>query len=91
MTIANAVKKLARFGHVEHDDRGQYRARFGDHVVSFCANGKDAPEAHAICFHVQRAGEIADSQSDYFPGSYFPNLTRAIRFARDASARMEAA
>jgi hypothetical protein len=81
MTIQNAVKKLSRVGQVEHSDRGQYWARVGDQVVSFCANGEDRPDARAICFHVQDAGEVADSQTDYFPGSFFRNLTRAIRFA----------
>ena len=85
MTVANAIKKLARYGEVKHPTSMQYQTRIGDYIVSFLSNGEDRPDNTITCCHTQRVTEKADYNSDYFPGSFWDNLTQAI----DAATRWE--
>lgn len=81
MQLQNAIKKLASVA-VVNNNGCQYYADLNGQVVSFCENGGGSNTA--ICFHVKRKGEQSDSMSDYFPGSYFPTLTSAIKSAQRA-------
>jgi len=93
MNVEKAIKKLSEFGTVErqgetscygmvmtgHDGREYY--------ISFIGNGGAGLEKDIVCEHVRRLSEISDSQSDYFPGSFYPNLTQALRYVQTGSRR----
>ena len=81
MIVSNGIKKLSKYGQVQHDKTGKYWIVKGRYEVSFRANGEDRPDQDIVCEHTQRVNEVEDSQSDYFPGSYWPNLTQALRYA----------
>lgn len=79
-TVAYGKKQLQKLGTV-HQQGGKYWVEYHGYCVSFLANGENRPDQSMICEHTVRIGQEADSQTDYFPGSYWPNLTQAIRYA----------
>jgi hypothetical protein len=81
MTVANAIKKLAKLGPVGHTGN-QYWIKLNGMIVSFRTNGEDRPDNSITCEHTQRVGDEDDMQSDYFAGSYWPTLTAAIKYAQ---------
>lgn len=81
MTIANAIKKLSKYGKVNRGRNGQYWAIIGNYKVSFTANGEDIPTNSITCEHTCRVGLEPDYNTDYFPGTFWDNLTQAINAA----------
>ena len=80
MTLENAIKMLSQHGVVCHNENGEYWAQIKNHIVSFYKNG----ETSTTCYHTKRIDEQDDPQTDYFCGSYWPNLTQAIRYAEQS-------
>jgi hypothetical protein len=78
MTITNAVKKLGTFGTVSAEECGEWRATKGGYEVSFLRNGHGD---QVTCFRTRRVTDQDDSQTDYFAGSFWPNMTQAIAHA----------
>lgn len=54
-------------------------------IASAIYNGGET--GSAVCLHVQRDTERADGASDYFPGSFFDSITRAVAHAERLAAR----
>ena len=80
MKLSNAINKLGKYGKVQKDETGLYWIAYKGYIVSFRANGDyDDPNPSIVCEHTQRYEEKADSQTDYFPGSYWDSLTQAIK------------
>jgi hypothetical protein len=77
MTIKNAIKKLEKFGKVT-EQAGEWRAVRAGYEVSFLRNGRGD---EATCYRTRRVTDHDDSQSDYFAGSFWPNITQAIAHA----------
>lgn len=75
MKIENAIKKLSKHGEVITDGQN-YHAVINGYEVGFCKNGGGSDRA--ICFHICKVGLKSDPCSDYFPQTFFPNLTQAI-------------
>jgi len=72
---ASMVAKMQRSGlHVEHNG-DQWSARVGAYRLSLTDQ-----DGEVLAIHVQRLTEHADLLTDYYPGSYFPSLARAMRF-----------
>ena len=80
MTVQNAIKKLSKYGKVQKDGTNMYFIQYKGYIVSFRCNGADTPETSIVCEHTQRYYEKSDSMTDYFPGSYWDNLTQAIKY-----------
>lgn len=82
MTYTHALNKLRKFGHVNRTPgTGIHWASNGRYIVSFIVNGEDRPDQDTTCFHVKGVNERDELQSDYFCGSYWDTLTKAIRYA----------
>lgn len=79
MTKANAIKMLSKYGQVQKTECGRYWVYVGRYEVSFRLSG---PSSDTItCESTRPIGELDDIQSDYFAGSYWKNLTQAVRYA----------
>ena len=75
MTTAALTKALSKHGEVTPGR--PYTCTIGRARITFYdQNGR----AHGL--HVGRVGEVADSRSDYFPGSYFRTIKAAIAWAQ---------
>lgn len=78
MKTPNAYKIIEKAGsQVEEDPicHGGLIARFGYYNIELTdQNGK------IIAIKVVPAHEQVDQLSDYYPGTYFPSLTRAIEY-----------
>ena len=85
MTKEHAMKKLSRFGPVVQTGQ-KIAASNGRYVVSCLINGTDRPGQQVVAFHTSGVSERDDLQSDYFCGSYWDNLTQAIRHAKHYTA-----
>lgn len=81
MQIQNAIKRLSKHGKVIQDRPGSYYAIINGCEVSFLANGDDRPDNSICCERCRRLGDEDDIQSDYWGGSFYDNLTQAIRAA----------
>lgn len=84
-TVEYAKKKLASLGEL-HQSGQEFWVEYGPYTVSFLRNGIGET---ATCFHTKRSSEQSDLLSDYFPGSFWPNLTRAIRFVKKYTQKVE--
>jgi len=80
MKLSNAIKKLSAYGKIQKDETGLYFIHYKGYIVSFRTNGSQDPENDIVCEHTQRYDEKADSMTDYFPGSYWDNLSQAINY-----------
>lgn len=80
MTTANAIKKLSKYGEVKLNNTGLHFITLNGYIVSFRKNGA-GENPDITCEHTCPVNEKSDISSDYFPGSYWDNLTQAIRFA----------
>ena len=76
-TVAYGIKTLGKLGAVQHQGTS-YWVDYRGYRISFLTNGEDKPENSLTCEHVQRVGEVSDPQSDYYPGSFYANLSQAI-------------
>lgn len=83
MNIKNAVKKLEKIGTVKKEN-GKYFIEKNGRLISFFANGGygEEEDREAICFKVQRIKDPDEFQSDYSGGSFFDNLTQAIKYVQ---------
>jgi hypothetical protein len=80
MTVANAIKKLSKYGTVKVDDTKKHYIHYRGYEVSFRPNGALTPDASITCEHTRQIGEESDINSDYFAGSYWNNLTQALKY-----------
>lgn len=78
MTIKNAIKKLSKYGKVQVNSVNEHWIEYKGYIISFFPNGSCDPNNSITCEHTKRIGEKSDPNSDYFPGSFWPNLTQAI-------------
>lgn len=76
MKLENGIKRLSKYGAIENVG-GKYWIIVNGYEVSFLINGTSG---NVVCFHTQRVSEKTDSNADYFPGSYWKNLSQALRF-----------
>ena len=89
MLVVNAIKKLeaavlpGTFEKVGQEYRGVIPGTLGGrrYIVSFSVNGREEPGASACCFQTCPEGLESDPMTDYFPGSFWRNLSQAIAFA----------
>lgn len=72
-----AIKTLTNACDRIQNASGTYWGYIGRRTISFIANGD-----RATCFHTQETKEKSDPSSDYYPGSYWPNLKQAIEFCK---------
>mgnify|MGYP001565294956 CR=1 FL=1 len=77
--IGYGIKFLSKYGKVEYTQGRGYWINYKGYCVSFLPNGENKPENSLVCEHVQRIGESGDVQSDYFPGSFYDSLSKAIK------------
>ncbi|MEE9367019.1 MAG: hypothetical protein V3W44_10055 [Dehalococcoidales bacterium] len=81
MTVNALIATITReFGVSPAEDKGQLwidvRGTDGKlRTLSFIRNGGGST---AVCLHVKRAEEMADSHTDYFPGSFYRTIKSAI-------------
>ena len=80
MQLANAIKKLSKFGEI-HQNGSLYWATINNHVVEFMRNGRLEDDYGITCIRVRRATDKDDSMIDYFCGVWCDSLTQAIRLA----------
>lgn len=80
MTTANAIKILSKYTKVQKEEgTNLYRAVKADAQGDYYEIRFHDQGGEAICLHTQRTSEIADSQSDYFPGSFWDTMAQALR------------
>jgi|GEM_PF-3158506 len=72
-----AIKRLAKYGEVEHlEGSGLYTCTFNEVVIQFYDQ-----DGEAICIRAHRVDERDDPYTDYFAGSYYDNISQAINRA----------
>jgi len=79
MKSQNAVKKVQRaYPEAEFQiHNGRFSTIINGKILSFIENG----EYDSInCIHVKGVNEEDDVYTDYFPGSFFSNISQAIRY-----------
>ena len=81
MTVKNAIKKLSKLGTVEHNGQ-QGWVHYKGWSVSFLSNGAWSETTNITCEKARRLDDHNDIQSDYSAGSFFDNLTQAVRFVK---------
>jgi hypothetical protein len=69
------VAQIARYGPV-HNQGNRYWGQRNDHEVAVIDQGGDA-----ITIKVRHLKDVSDLLTDYFAGSYAPNIKRAIKWA----------
>jgi hypothetical protein len=79
MTVANAVKKLAKSGFEVTGSDMRFSGRNGLRVVEFSRTGRDSDSIG--CIKVRSVNDNDDSQSDYSAGVWCDNLSQAIKLA----------
>ena len=79
MTVANAVKKLAKSGFEVTGSDMRFSGRSGLRVVEFSRVGRDSDSIG--CIKVRHVNDNDDSQSDYSAGVWCDNLSQAIKLA----------
>lgn len=79
MKLENAIKKLEKLGCEVKRNGPFYRAILNDHAIEFHEQGGDITCINACLLRMEKD---RDSMSDYFPETFFSNLTKAIRFCQ---------
>lgn len=80
MTTANAIKTLSKYATVKKIEQTNiYHAVKADNNGDYYEIRFHDQGGEAICLHTQRASEVADSQSDYFPGSFWDTMAQCLR------------
>jgi hypothetical protein len=79
MTVANAVKKLAKSGFEVTGSDMRFSGRNGLRVVEFSRVQCDSDSIG--CIKVRYANDNDDAQSDYSAGVWCDNISQAIRLA----------
>lgn len=80
MTVSNAIKKLAKYGTVKVDNSKKHYIHYKGYEVSFRPNGALTPDASITCEKARPFNDHDDIQSDYSGGSFFDNLTQALKY-----------
>lgn len=78
MKLTNAIKKLEKYGKVEHFGY-TYSLTQGNTAVEFMRNGSSE---NITCIRVRSIHDKDDLQADYSAGTWCDNLSQAIRIAR---------
>ena len=79
MKLENALKKLEKLGHTVKNETPQiYFIENEKNNLSFCRNGGEN-NWEAICFNVRRKTDHSDTMTDYHAGSFYPNLSQALK------------
>ena len=87
MKTERAIKTLSKYAKVEKTEYGMYYAiRNNKEGVNYTISFYDQ-EGTIICLHTKRTADQADSNSDYFPGSFAPSLKRALCWAWNIEAK----
>ena len=80
MTISNAIKSIERqlgVTPVKSPNSNQYSVIVKGHVLSFCKNGS---EDTITCVHTRRVNDESDAMTDYFAGSFWDTINKAIKY-----------
>ena len=77
MTVANAIKKLAKSGFEVTGSGVQFSGRKGSQVIEFNRLGSESDSIGGI--KVRSASDNDNAQSDYSAGVWCNNLSQAIR------------
>lgn len=82
MKTANAIKILSKYAKVEKVESTnlyfakRISARDGVlHTISFHDQAGEA-----ICLHAKRSSDQSEPQSDYYPGSFWDTMAKALRY-----------
>lgn len=83
MTLSNTIKKaekLAAAKVMNVDGTGQFFVSYKGYHISFIANGRIEDNLDAICFYVSNKSRTEDDMnSDYWPGTFWDNLTQCFK------------
>jgi len=84
MKISNAIKKVERtLGKKVKEENGRFKVIYKDQELSFLANGgydEKLEDRNAICIRVRGLNDKDDSMTDYCAGSFYSNITNAIKY-----------
>lgn len=76
MKLSNALKKVKKeLGLEPKVNRNFYTFKYKGKILEFLKNSDD--DIH--CISTCNANDLPDSQSDYFPQTFWDNLTQAIK------------
>ena len=81
MRVDNAIKALGKFGTVQHVGSQRYIAQRGGWEIQFLVNGRNEPGAEITCVRARRLTDHDESHSDYFAGSFFDTISKAMKWA----------
>ena len=79
MTVANAVKKLEKFGFEVVSSDMRFAGRKGGRVVEFSRLGVESDSIG--CIKVRSINDIDNPVADYSAGVWCDNLSQAIKLA----------
>ncbi len=79
MTISNAIKTIERrLGTTPSKNaNNQYYVKVNGRVLSFYKNGG---EDCITCIKVRRENDHSDAMTDYCAGTFYENLSQAIKY-----------
>jgi hypothetical protein len=82
MKLSKAISKAEKLANQNITNVGGnniYQVTYKGYKISFCANGRASDDNDAVCYSTTKVGLEVDTQSDYFPMSYFDNLTQCFK------------
>lgn len=87
MTLKNAINKLQKLTNKKVQRNSQmFWLELNGNNIEFMANGKinedDFSATDITCIRVKRSNENDDPMTDYYPGIWCDNLSKAIRLAK---------
>ncbi len=84
MTVSKTISKIEKLTgqKIQTNSNGQCFLTFNNRVISFYANGRNTPDAEAICFYTKYVNSQDDMQTDYFSGTFHDNITQAYNFVK---------
>ncbi len=69
------VGQLSRYGDVQQDGRGKYWLQHSGYTVSVIDQAGEA-----LCIRVRHSSDKDDLLTDYFAGSYFSSIKKALKY-----------
>lgn len=78
MKLSNAVKKIEKLGKVIICGQ-QYSVQVGNQVLSFMANGRIDENTNICAVNLRWISDESDVYSDYCAGTFYPNISQAIK------------
>jgi len=81
MTLTKTIAKAEKLSGSQVLSNGcEYWVNYKGYTISFMSNGRIEDNKDAVCFYVTKEARTNDDvNSDYFPGTFWDNLTQCFK------------